>query len=168
MNLKNLIPSIISSIRIILSPLLFYCIIHDQRSLSFIIFLITITSDYFDGFAARKLKATSHKGAYLDVISDFVLILSAFSGFIITGILPIWILFIIILMFLQFIITSKIDKPVYDPVGKYYGSFLFACMGIILILPLKQIIDILLVFILVFSSISILSRFYAAYRNSLS
>ncbi len=163
MNLKILIPSLISSLRIILAPLLFYSIINDLKLLAFTLLLISISSDYFDGYIARKLKVTSDKGAYMDIISDFVIILVIIAAFIITGLYPYWILILIIFMFLQFIITSKSDKPVYDPVGKYYGSFLFVCIGINLILPLNLINNILLILIVMFSSISLISRFKALY-----
>jgi len=166
MNLKILIPSLISSLRIILAPLLFYYIINDLTFLAFTLFLIVVFSDYFDGYIARKLKLTSNKGAFMDIISDFVIIIVAFAAFIIKGIYPYWILLLIIVMFLQFIITSKTDKPVYDPIGKYYGSFLFICIGINLILQLNLINNILLILIVIFSSISLISRFKALYMKS--
>ena len=38
-------------------------------------------------------------------------------------------------MFLQFVVTSGLERPLYDPVGKYYGAALFAAVSITLISP---------------------------------
>ncbi|HEY0196724.1 MAG TPA: CDP-alcohol phosphatidyltransferase family protein, partial [Methanobacterium sp.] len=108
MKLEKLIPSILSSLRIILAFVLFYCYLNEMMVSSIIIFLFALSTDYLDGFIARKLNVTSDYGAYLDTAADFILITTVFLAFIITGIYPYWILIIIIFMFLQFILTSGI------------------------------------------------------------
>lgn len=132
---------------------------------SIIIFIIALFTDCLDGFIARKLKVTSNYGAYLDTIADFILIFSIFLAFVIAGLYPYWILILIIFMFLQFILTSGIKKPIYDPIGKYYGAFLFASAGVTLILPLFYINEILILLIVMISFISLLTRFYSLYKK---
>lgn len=159
MNLKILIPSFISSIRIVLAPLMFLSFLNGFLVLSFIIFIAAILTDALDGYLARKLNVTSNFGAYLDTVADFILILTAFSAFMIVGLYPYWILILIVFMFLQFILTSGTKTPVYDPFGKYYGSFLFLSVGLTLLLPMNIINNILLVLIVIFSIISLITRF---------
>lgn len=159
MNQRILIPSFISIIRIALAPLLFLSFFNDFKVFSFIIFMSAILTDALDGYLARKLDVTSNFGAYLDTAADFILILTAFSAFVITGLYPYWIMILIIFMFLQFILTSGIKTPVYDPFGKYYGSFLFLSIGITLLFSMNIIINILLVLIVIFSVISLITRF---------
>lgn len=165
MNLQKLLPSILSGLRIILAFILFYCYLNEMRVVSIIIFIIALFTDYLDGFIARKLKVTSNYGAYLDTIADFVLIVTIFLAFVIVGLYPYWILILIVFMFLQFILTSGIKKPIYDPIGKYYGAFLFASAGLTLILPLSYINEILIILIVLISFISLLTRFYSLYKK---
>lgn len=164
MNLKIIFPSGISSLRIVLSPILFFSIINDMRVWAICISVFALFTDLLDGYFARKFNLSSNFGAYLDTAADFILILTAFSAFIIAGLYPLWILVLISLMFLQFIITSS-NKPVYDPLGKYYGSFLFVSAGVTLLLPLNLICSILLIIIVLFTLISMLTRFYFLFNN---
>ena len=77
---------------------------------------------------------------------------------------------IILLMFLQFIITSQAKKPVYDPVGKYYGAFLFLIIFVTLInliLIDNQFLNfIFLVFIVSFTIIAVISRLFFIIRSN--
>jgi len=50
--------------------------------------------------------------------NDVPMVLAAFSAFVIKGVYPFWTLLLIGAMFLQFILTSGLRRPVYDPVGK--------------------------------------------------
>jgi len=158
MNLRILIPSGISSLRIVLAPLLAYTFINDLKVWAISLFLLAVLTDILDGYLARKLNASSNFGAYLDTFADFILILTAFSAFVNKGLYPFWILILIVFMFLQFILTSGLKMPIYDPLGKYYGSLLFAGVGITLLFPVNTICNILLVIIVVFSIISLINR----------
>lgn len=170
MKLLKQIPSILSSLRIILAIALFQTYLNEMILTSIIIFIIALSTDYLDGFTARKLGAATNYGAYLDTVADFILITTIFLAFIITGIYPYWILILIMFMFIQFILTSGTKKPIYDPIGKYYGAFLFASAGITLILPLilplSYFTSILLVLIVLFSFLSLLTRFYSLYKKN--
>lgn len=173
MKLQKLLPSILSSLRIILAFVLFYTFLNQMIVSSVIIFIIALSTDYLDGFITRKWDAATNLGAYLDTIADFVLVTSAFLAFIIAGIYPYWLLILIIFMFLQFILTSGIKKPIYDPIGKYYGAFLFTSAGVTLVLPLSYITlpvsyitSILLILIVLFSFLSLLTRYYSLYKKN--
>ncbi len=70
---KNIytIPNMLSFSRIILSPIIYYVLSHNEKFI--LIFLIAIVglTDALDGFIARKLKQVSTFGAKLDSIADF-------------------------------------------------------------------------------------------------
>jgi phosphatidylglycerophosphate synthase len=165
-NKISLIPSLITSIRVILAFVLLYSIINNFGVLSITLFLIAIASDAIDGYIARKLGVTSPAGAYFDIIADFILVLTVFVAFVIDGIYPYWILILIVLVFLQFIASSKFKVLIYDPLGKYYGSFLFL-MIFITLLPIESLnYNLLLSLIVVFTLISLLSRYlYFIFRK---
>jgi len=124
-----------------------------------------MATDVIDGYLARRLDVISSNGAYFDIVSDFIFVVAGFSAFIINGIYPFWILIIIFFMFLQFIVTSKFQVPIYDPVGKYYGAFLFLTIFIGLIINNPFINLILTILIVIFTIISITSRYFHIFKN---
>jgi CDP-diacylglycerol--glycerol-3-phosphate 3-phosphatidyltransferase/cardiolipin synthase len=152
------IPSLISILRIILAIIFLFLFLNDELVLSFSIFIIAIFTDGLDGYLARKFNAISFFGAYLDVIADFILIILAFVAFVLKGIYPYWIIFLIIMVFAQFILTSQFKMLVYDPIGKYYGVFLFVCVLITIITPVF-IYSFLFNIIVIFTFLSLLSRY---------
>jgi len=156
--IKNLIPSGITALRIILTPFFFLAVINDFFLYSIGIFVFAVATDAIDGYFARQLGLTSLNGVYFDVTADFILILAGFSAIVIKGSYPFWILLVIIFMFLQFIITSKSKISIYDPIGKYYGSFLFLTIFICLIANNPYLNSLLTILIVVFTFISITSR----------
>jgi CDP-diacylglycerol--glycerol-3-phosphate 3-phosphatidyltransferase/cardiolipin synthase len=153
------IPSLITSLRIIFLPLFIYVFFLDLKALSFLIFVFLSLTDLADGYVARKMNVSSSKGAYFDTIADFILILSAFTIFAIKGFYPYWILGLIIFMFLQFVLSSKIKMPVYDPLGKYFGTILFGGALITLIFENTILYGAIALFILIFAVMSLLSRY---------
>lgn len=157
------IPSLITSLRIIFSPLFLYVFFLNFKAISFLIFMFLSVTDLLDGSIARKLDSTSPKGAYFDTIADFIMILTAYSAFVIKGIYSYWMLLLIIFMFLQFIASSKIKMPVYDPVGKYFGAVLFGGVLITLLFESAVIYDIITIFIFIFAIISLLSRYLSLF-----
>jgi CDP-diacylglycerol--glycerol-3-phosphate 3-phosphatidyltransferase/cardiolipin synthase len=122
------------------------------------IFLFACLTDALDGHLARRLGASQYLGPYFDATADFLLALAAFSAFVIKGVYPFWTLLLIGAMFLQFILTSGVRRPIYDPVGKYYGVFLFAAIGVTLALPDFAVCYTLLVSILGLTVASVASR----------
>ena len=150
----------ITAIRIILAPIFLFTILNNFFMYSIVIFLLAGTSDIIDGFIARRYGLNSSKGAYFDISSDFIFILAGFSGFVINGMYPSWVLIIIVIMFLQFLVTSKSKIPVYDPIGKYYGSFLYLTIFIGLTITNPLFYFLLTILIVIFTLISIMSRLF--------
>jgi len=168
--LKKVIPSLITIIRIFLAPFFLITVLNNYFDLSIFIYVLAVATDAIDGYLARILDSSTSSGAYLDIIADLILVSTGFSAFIIIGIYPTWILVIILLMFSQFIITSRAKKPVYDPVGKYYGAFLFLIIFttlINLILIDNSFLNfIFLILIVIFTIISVISRLFFIIRSN--
>lgn len=165
MKLQKLIPAGTSILRIGLAFLVFYSYINGLQIWAILLFTFAVFTDFLDGYLARKLKATTNGGAYLDTFADFILILITLSAFIIKGLYPYWILILIIFMYIQFVLTSGIKKPIYDPLGKYYVGLLFVSIGITMIFPLSIVSIILLVIITVFSIIMFINRLFIILRH---
>jgi CDP-diacylglycerol--glycerol-3-phosphate 3-phosphatidyltransferase len=67
------------------------------KSLALITFLIASFTDYLDGFIARETKISTDFGKLMDPIADKILILAAFMAFVDMGLVPAWMVVIIML-----------------------------------------------------------------------
>ncbi|WP_209627187.1 CDP-alcohol phosphatidyltransferase family protein [Methanobacterium petrolearium] len=167
MSYQSQIPNTLTSVRFIAAPIFFYTFLNDLFVASVFLLVLSLITDAFDGHVARKLNVTSDMGAYLDVAADFILILACFLAFIILGWYDPLILLLIIAMFLLFVGTSGLKKPVYDPIGKYLGGYLMIMVFISLLFPESLIRKILLIVLVIMCLISIISRFSVFYyRNN--
>jgi CDP-diacylglycerol--glycerol-3-phosphate 3-phosphatidyltransferase/cardiolipin synthase len=157
--LATIIVSTVIAIRFVAAPLLLYALANDLATWAMRIFLVAVFTDALDGHVARRLGGASpFLGPYSDAVADLALVMAAFSAFVLKGLYPFWVLLLIVAMFAQFALTSRPGRPIYDPVGKYYGLFLFCAVGVTLILPHAEVCHGVLVLILGFTIASLISR----------
>ena len=83
-----LIPTIISSLRIAAIPLFIYLYNLANIISCLILLAFSAATDFFDGYSARKLGATSRFGAYYDATTDFALVIGIFIIFYHQRLLP--------------------------------------------------------------------------------
>ncbi len=146
-------PYAVVILRIILTPGFFYAFILDFTEIAILIYIAVFASDIADGLLAKNqdTPSSSPLEAYLDPVADFIFVLVSFYAFSLRQFYPIWILAAFVSMFLFFVISSGKKKPLYDPVGKYYGTFLFLAVGVTLFLPTEIILTGVLVLVLVYT-----------------
>ena len=155
----TIIVSGIIAVRFIAAPLFLYAFVNGLTAWAVGIFIVAVLTDALDGHVARRLGGASpFLGPYSDAVADFFLVLAAFGAFVIEGLYPFWTLLLIIVMFAQFILTSRLARPIYDPVGKYYGVFLFCAIGVTLVLPYAAVRQAVLVGILGFTAVVVIVR----------
>ena len=155
------IPSLITSVRLAILPHLVFAINQGFTLVSYSLFLFAMSTDLIDGKIARKLGVTSKFGSYFDSTVDFMFIILLFGVFANLGLYSNWLLAIMVLMYLQFIITNIfVKKTTFDPIGKYYGSILYADIGLTLLFP-EQLTYTIVTFGIINSTLaSIISRYY--------
>ena len=159
LELKNQIPNAITSLRLFALPHLVYSFNNQLTIATYTLFLFAIGTDLTDGYLARKLNATSKLGGYIDVFFDFTFIFGMYLNFVMNSIYSPWILFIIIMVFSQFVLSNLyLKKTVYDPVGKYYGSLLFIGVGLTILFSNQLVYDFVTYGIVVSTIISLTSR----------
>ena len=151
-------PTLISSLRIAALPLFLYLFNIVDITACVALLAFCAASDYFDGYVARKLCATTRFGAYYDATTDFILIFGIFAFFSSVGDYPIWLPFLIATAFIQFIVTSVYSKKLYDPVGRYLGSALYIGVVLTLLWPTIAIFSFVQYAFVVFFLVSIASR----------
>jgi CDP-diacylglycerol--glycerol-3-phosphate 3-phosphatidyltransferase/cardiolipin synthase len=155
----TVVVSVIIGIRFLAAPLFLVTFTNDLWTWALGILLVAVLSDAVDGLAGRRFGGASPLlGAYSDPVADFTLVLAAFTAFVLKDIYPGWLLLLIIAMFAQFVLTSRLTGPIYDPVGKYYGVFLFGAAGLTVVVRSAGVRQALLVLILAFTVASVSSR----------
>ncbi len=166
MKKQSAIPTVISSLRIAALPLFIH--LFNLGNIWACLFLLAFcaTTDYFDGYFARKLNATSKFGAYYDATTDFVLTGGIFAFFTFEGFYPIWLVILIAISFVQFVITSVYAKKLYDPVGKYIGSALYIGIALTLFFQIQPIFDFVQYAFLVFIILSLASRIWSLAKKA--
>lgn len=69
-----MISNILTILRLILAPIIFYFLLKSDVTTAFAFILIAAITDLLDGYLARKLRKTSNLGKFLDPLADKVLI----------------------------------------------------------------------------------------------
>lgn len=148
----------LSVLRLAAAPALWLAVSHNLMTWAVGLFLLASVTDLLDGYLARRLVACTVLGAYLDASADLLVVLAALGAFARRGLYPLWSLYLIAFMFAQFVLTSRLGRPIYDPLGKYLGAFLFVVVGITLVLPEPVVCRVLLFGIVAICLLSLRSR----------
>ncbi|KRE12595.1 CDP-alcohol phosphatidyltransferase [Bosea sp. Root483D1] len=110
------LPNLITIGRLILVPLVIVMIINGRWDEAFFLFVAAGVSDAVDGFIAKRFDMKSELGAYLDPLADKALIVSIYITLAIVGIIPVWLVIVVVsrdLMIVTAVILSWLmEKPV--------------------------------------------------------
>ena len=90
------VPNLITTIRIILTPVFVIYIINDELISALFVLVISGLSDGVDGMVARLFNQKSKLGSYLDPLADKIILISAFISLSIRGFLPSWLTVMVI------------------------------------------------------------------------
>ena len=148
----------ITAVRLGLVPLLVVLVDTGITFYSATLFLFLLFTDFLDGYMARKFGVTSKLGTFFDVTADFVLVFSVLLVFGSRGFYADWVPILVVTMFVWFVSTSLYSRRIYDPVGKYYGSFLYGLMGLRFMFSGQVLYSVVTIGIVGFSVASIVSR----------
>jgi cardiolipin synthase len=104
MSKKNIftVANILSMLRIILIPVFLVLMLQHKATLAFIVFLSAISTDLFDGMAARVWQQKTKLGTFLDPAADKLLMATSFIVLSLPSIctpntIPVWLVVIVIL-----------------------------------------------------------------------
>jgi cardiolipin synthase len=90
------IPNYITLVRIVLIPFFINAMIYGYYRSALTIFIVACATDALDGLIARVTNSITELGALLDPIADKLLILSAFVTLVLLGMLPVWLVIIVV------------------------------------------------------------------------
>lgn len=121
------LPNQLTIIRIILTPIFLYLFLSDNPLLiqiSLGVFLIAALTDWYDGWLARKFNYITDWGKFWDPLADKILTSTAFLGFVFVGLLPLWMVLLIIFRDL-FVTLLRVyaESRGYNFVTTYYAKW---------------------------------------------
>jgi CDP-diacylglycerol--glycerol-3-phosphate 3-phosphatidyltransferase len=93
------LPNQLSVLRIILAPIFLYLFLSSNpfyNKLSLGVFFAAVITDWYDGWHARKFGLISTFGIFIDPLADKILTSAAFTGFYLLGIMPLWMVTVIV------------------------------------------------------------------------
>ncbi len=158
------LPSLVTGARLVLIVPLCAALAAYDRPQALGLLLLAALSDLADGWLARRLKACTTFGAYFDAAADFALVAASYGVLVARGVYPGWLLLLIGAMFAQFVLTSRRQRPIYDPIGRYYGAALYASVFALVLVPDLLLSYALLLALVVLSTASLTSRAAALAR----
>ena len=74
------------------------------KALALVVFIIACLTDFYDGYIARKYNLITDLGKLLDPIADKILVIAAFLAFVEMGIIPAWM--VVVIIFRELVITG--------------------------------------------------------------
>jgi cardiolipin synthase len=94
MSQKNFnVPNTLTFLRIIAIPFLFWLILTSKNAYAIVLFVLILTTDFLDGYLARRLKQKTRLGSILDPIADKFFYASVLFGVLIKNNMINWIIF---------------------------------------------------------------------------
>ncbi len=90
------IPHLITLFRVLCAPVLAVLLVQSRYRTALALVFLAGISDWFDGWAARRLKADGHLGVILDPLADKVLLVTLFLVLGILRLIPAWIFWLAI------------------------------------------------------------------------
>ncbi len=94
------LPNQLTVLRIILTPIFLFLFLSSEPWMvqtSLLVFIIAAITDWYDGWLARKFNYITEWGKFLDPLADKILTSTAFIGFVIIDLLPLWMVVLIII-----------------------------------------------------------------------
>lgn len=97
--MKFTLANIVTLSRLFIAPIFLVCVLTDSAfgvSIALVLFTVGALTDWLDGYLARKYGDVTDHGGFLDPLADKVLIAAAFVAFFLLGIMPLWMVIIIV------------------------------------------------------------------------
>ncbi len=114
--------------RLILAPVVAWCIYKELHVATLAIVVFAILTDFGDGFVARRFDAATAAGGLLDHTADCTFVTCAALGYSLLGVLPPFLVPLIVLSFAQYLLDSGVmqkKKLIPSRLGRYNGIAYF-------------------------------------------
>lgn len=102
------IPNALSALRLALVPVFLVLIVGGNDLAALIVLAVASVTDFLDGFLARRLNQLSRLGELLDPAADRLYIFAALIGLAARGLLPWWLLIVIVARDLMLLVLGAV------------------------------------------------------------
>ncbi len=125
------IPNLISFARLATVPVFVWLFVSNRENAAVILYAVGASSDFLDGYIARRTNAVSELGKLLDPLADRIFIAALVFALVARGTLPWWMAAIIVgrdlvvLSLFPFLERKKIERIAVNRVGKAATAALF-------------------------------------------
>lgn len=121
------LPNVITVFRIALVPPIALLLLRDDYRLALILVFVAGVSDGVDGWLARAFNWRSRLGAVLDPLADKLLLVVTFSCLGWKGLLPLWLVGMVVLRDLYLVIGGMIYHRWFERIETVSPSYLSKC-----------------------------------------
>ncbi len=90
------LPNLLTIVRIVLVPIFLLLVLSNSLFLAAVVFAVAGLTDLVDGIIARRLKTVTKFGAELDPVADKLLLSTAFIALAFKGLIPLWLVIIVV------------------------------------------------------------------------
>lgn len=127
------VPNVITFVRIGLTPVFFVLLMQERWLMATILFALVAGTDFIDGRLARRWDQVTRLGTMLDPVADRLLILAAAIAVVLQGIMPLWLIGLIVLrevlvaLWTIYLKGCGIQLEVVY-IGKWAATLVFTCV----------------------------------------
>jgi cardiolipin synthase len=86
----RLIPNFLTLLRLFSSPVLAWLILQGRFQQALLLVGFAATTDWLDGYTARRFRVSGHSGLVLDPLADKVMLVTLFCALTYLGLIPLW------------------------------------------------------------------------------
>lgn len=90
------VPNLLSLARIAVLPVVYLDLVNGRFVRAFVLLVVFASTDWFDGYVARRFDQITKLGTLLDPISDRILFVVVGVGFVVADLLPLWALVVLL------------------------------------------------------------------------
>lgn len=90
------IPNLVTIVRFLLVPVFVWQMVQDEYWAAFITLVVLFSTDWIDGFLARRLEQVSSVGKWLDPLADRVSLWVVIITVVLSGLAPLWLVFVLV------------------------------------------------------------------------
>ena len=124
------VPNLLSFLRLGSVPFFLWLFLNDRENAAVIIYAIGASSDFFDGYIARRMGQVSELGKLLDPLADRVFIVALAIALVGRDVLPLWLALsviardLLVLSFFPILEKRGVQRIAVNRVGKWATAFL--------------------------------------------
>lgn len=91
------IPNLVTLIRFLLVPVFVWLMVQDEYWNAFLLLIVLFSTDWIDGYLARKLDQVSTVGKWLDPLADRLSLWVVVITVVFSGLAPLWLIFALVI-----------------------------------------------------------------------